>query len=67
MHLALESTRRTRDPRIRTIVVTTLDAMAEGGLYDQVDGGFFRYATTREWQLPHVEKLLEVNAALLSL
>ena len=47
-------------------MVATLDAMGWGGLYDEVDGGFFRYATTRDWQLPHVEKLLEVNAALLA-
>ena len=50
-----------RSPRPR------LDAMGWGGLYDEVDGGFFRYATTRDWQLAHFEKLLEVNAALLRL
>jgi len=38
--------------------------MGWGGLYDGVDGGFFRYATTRDWQLPHFEKLLDVNASL---
>jgi uncharacterized protein YyaL (SSP411 family) len=52
-------------PRWRAIVERTLDAMAGGGLYDRASGGFFRYATTRDWQLPHVEKLLETNAALL--
>ena len=65
LHLALDLFAETRDPRYETIVVATLDAMGWGGLYDEVDGGFFRYATTREWRLPHVEKLLEVNAALL--
>ena len=67
LHLALDLFAGTRDPRYETIVVATLDAMGWGGLYDEVDGGFFRYATTRDWQLPHVEKLLEGNAALLRL
>ncbi len=42
----------------------TLDAMAGGGLYDHVEGGFFRYSTTREWTVPHFEKMLEENAQL---
>ena len=37
------------------------------GFTTTVDGGFFRYATTRDWQLPHFEKLLDINAALLRL
>ena len=65
LHLALDSVRDTHEARYETIVVATLDAMGWGGLYDDVDGGFFRYATTRDWQLPHVEKMLEGNAALL--
>ena len=65
--LALDIYKGSGDERMRSIAETTLDAMADGGLYDEVDGGFFRYATTRDWQLPHDEKLLDVNAALLSL
>jgi uncharacterized protein YyaL (SSP411 family) len=65
--LALDIYQRSGDGHMRMIAETTLDAMADGGLYDAVDGGFFRYATTRDWQLPHDEKLLEVNAALLAL
>jgi hypothetical protein len=42
----------------------TLDAMAGSGLYDHVEGGFFRYSTTREWTIPHFEKMLEDNAEL---
>jgi uncharacterized protein YyaL (SSP411 family) len=49
------------------MLMRSLDAMAWGGLYDEVDGGFFRYATTRDWQLPHSEKMLDGNAALLRL
>jgi uncharacterized protein YyaL (SSP411 family) len=48
------------------IAATTLDAMA-AGLYDEVDGGFFRCAATRDWRQPQTEKLLDVNAALLRL
>ncbi|WP_442846144.1 thioredoxin domain-containing protein [Leeuwenhoekiella sp. H156] len=42
----------------------TLDAMASGGVYDHVGGGFFRYATDRKWQIPHFEKMLYDNAQL---
>jgi hypothetical protein len=41
-----------------------LDAMAAGGLYDHVGGGFHRYATDREWTVPHFEKMLYDNAEL---
>ena len=47
------------------IVTVTLDAMAGGGLYDHINGGFFRYCVDREWQIPHFEKMLYDNAALL--
>jgi uncharacterized protein YyaL (SSP411 family) len=67
VQLALDLCQETRDERYRTIAVSTLDAMGWSALYDGVDGGFFRYATTRDWQLPHHEKLLETNAALLRL
>jgi uncharacterized protein YyaL (SSP411 family) len=49
------------------IVEQTLDAMSGGALYDDVDGGFFRCAASRDWQNPSEEKLLDVNAALLRL
>jgi uncharacterized protein len=64
LQLALETWAGTNDPASETILVATLDAMGWGGLYDDVDGGFFRYATTRDWQAPHSEKLLDVNAGL---
>ena len=41
--------------------------MAGGDLYDRVAGGFFRYATQRDWSVPHYEKMLEDNARLASL
>ena len=40
--------------------------MAGGGMYDQFAGGFFRYSTTRDWSIPHYEKMLEDNARLTS-
>ena len=42
----------------------TLDAMAYGGLYDQVGGGFHRYSTDAQWLVPHFEKMLYDNALL---
>ena len=65
LHLAMALFRDTGEGRWREIVERTLDAMAGGGLWDADEGGFYRYATTRDWQLPHREKLLETNAALL--
>ncbi len=65
LELALDLYRETEDPAMAHLVEVTLDAMGWGGLYDEVDGGFFRYAATRDWQQPHQEKLLDVNAALL--
>ena len=49
-------------PQYERIVVTSLDAMGWGGLYDDVDGGFFHYATGARLAVPHTEKLLETNA-----
>ncbi|MFO7546663.1 MAG: thioredoxin domain-containing protein [Trueperaceae bacterium] len=43
----------------------TLDAMAAGGVHDQIGGGFFRYAVDAGWRVPHFEKMLYDNALLL--
>lgn len=45
----------------------TLDAMALGGVYDQVGGGFHRYSTDAEWLVPHFEKMLYDNGQLATL
>jgi len=45
----------------------TLKKMAHGGIYDQIGGGFSRYATDRLWKIPHFEKMLYDNAQLVSL
>ena len=46
-------------------VTHTLREMARGGMYDHVEGGFFRYSTTRDWSVPHFEKMSEDHAGLL--
>ena len=56
---------RNKDESIKKIVTKTLDGMAKGGLYDKVEGGFFRYATKPDWSEPHYEKMLEVNAGMI--
>jgi len=48
------------------MVVKTLDAMAAGGMYDLIGGGFHRYAVDRTWLVPHFEKMLYDNALLAS-
>jgi uncharacterized protein YyaL (SSP411 family) len=45
----------------------TLTKMAEGGMYDQLGGGFHRYSTDRYWRIPHFEKMLYDNALLAKL
>jgi uncharacterized protein len=52
------------DDRARTMLVATLGAMSDGGLYDHVGGGFARYATDARWHVPHFEKMLCDNAQL---
>ncbi len=49
------------------LVSLTLTRMAEGGLYDQLGGGFSRYSVDRYWQIPHFEKMLYDNGPLLAL
>ena len=50
----------------REMLEKTLDAMAAGGLNDHLGGGFFRYSVDTRWEIPHFEKMLYDNAALLS-
>ncbi|CAN5758087.1 thioredoxin domain-containing protein [soil metagenome] len=51
----------------REMVTTTLDRMANGGIYDHLGGGFARYSTDERWHVPHFEKMLYDNAQLLQL
>jgi uncharacterized protein YyaL (SSP411 family) len=56
---------RTRDTTALRMVEGTLDAMARGGIYDQLAGGFARYSVDVRWDVPHFEKMLYDNALLL--
>jgi uncharacterized protein YyaL (SSP411 family) len=60
----LRAARHGEDGRASEMVLKTLAAMADGGLRDQVGGGFHRYATDDEWLVPHFEKMLYDNAQL---
>ena len=55
------------DTRGRQMVEHTLEAMARGGVYDHVGGGFHRYSVDERWHVPHFEKMAYDNAALLAL
>ena len=56
---------RRETPEVLGRATFVLDRMIEGGLYDAVDGGFYRYATRPDWSHPHVEKLAANQGALL--
>jgi len=60
----LRTHRRTHDPAALAMAVQTLRAMAAGGLYDQLGGGFHRYSVDERWLVPHFEKMLYDNALL---
>ena len=62
--LLLREHARTEDAATLSMVTTTLDRMALGGMYDQVGGGFSRYATDERWLVPHFEKMLYDQALL---
>ncbi len=53
-----------RDKAALTMALCTLRAMAHGGIYDQLGGGFYRYSVDERWQIPHFEKMLYDNALL---
>jgi uncharacterized protein YyaL (SSP411 family) len=56
---------RTGDREALRLVKETCEAMARGGMYDQLAGGFARYSVDAEWVVPHFEKMLYDNAQLL--
>ena len=58
---------RTGGPDFRQAVTLSLENMAQGGLYDHLGGGFARYATDPAWNIPHFEKVLDVNAQMIEL
>jgi uncharacterized protein YyaL (SSP411 family) len=65
MEALLRSHERTGDPAPLAAVERTATAMARGGIYDQLSGGFARYSVDASWVVPHFEKMLYDNALLL--
>ena len=56
---------RTKEERVATVITTTLTKMANGGVYDQLGGGFHRYSVDDRWIVPHFEKMSYDNSELL--
>ncbi len=56
---------RTGDDDLRNLIMTTLEHMAHGGVYDQLAGGFHRYSVDERWVVPHFEKMCYDNSELL--
>ena len=62
--LVLRTYVHNRSPETLQLVTTTLDAMASGGIYDHLGGGFSRYSVDAFWMVPHFEKMLYDQAGL---
>ena len=56
---------RSGEEQVGTVVTTTLNKMARGGVYDQIAGGFHRYSVDERWCVPHFEKMSYDNSELL--
>jgi uncharacterized protein len=67
LELCLRRYAQRGDKSALEIVIVTLSRMSEGGIHDQLGGGFCRYSVDAEWTVPHFEKMLYDNAALLAL
>jgi len=67
LEFVLAMAHRTGDEALTDIVHRSLTAMTGGGLYDPIDGGFFRYAAAADWSAPHYEKMAGDQAQLLAL
>jgi uncharacterized protein len=65
LDLLIERYARTGDETSRNLIVTTLEHMANGGVYDQLAGGFHRYSVDERWVVPHFEKMCYDNSELL--
>jgi uncharacterized protein YyaL (SSP411 family) len=67
MELLLRCAVRGGNPEARNMALYTLRKMAEGGIHDQLGGGFCRYSVDERWAIPHFEKMLYDNGPLLAL
>lgn len=61
----LKYAEKSDDDIYRKASLITLDNLCQGGIYDHLNGGFFRYATDERWLVPHFEKMLYDNALLI--
>lgn len=66
-HFLLRFAYQTNDKKLQDFVNLTLTKIAYGGVFDQIGGGFSRYATDAKWHVPHFEKMLYDNGQLVSL
>jgi uncharacterized protein YyaL (SSP411 family) len=64
LELVLRAYMSTGADDARRVITTSLDAMASGGIYDHIGGGFARYSVDRQWLVPHFEKMLYDQALL---
>ena len=53
-----------KNEKVKEAIDITLEKMAKGGIFDQIEGGFYRYSTDAKWEVPHFEKMLYNNANL---
>src|SRR6266536_2215333 len=60
-----ERLNKEESPDLRSVIVSTLEHMAKGGVYDQLAGGFHRYSVDERWVVPHFEKMCYDNSELL--
>jgi uncharacterized protein YyaL (SSP411 family) len=65
LDLLIEQYSRLGDENLRNLIVSTLKHMANGGVYDQLAGGFHRYSVDERWVVPHFEKMCYDNSELL--
>ncbi len=65
LDLLIERYARNADENLRNLIVSTLEHMANGGVYDQLAGGFHRYSVDERWVVPHFEKMCYDNSELL--
>ena len=65
LNLAIDLYKLTNDSELKSIVEHSLNSMLKGGMYDVVEGGFCRYSTTKDWLIPHFEKMTYDNALMI--
>ncbi len=65
MDLLMQSYAETGNQRLLEVITTSLEKMAQGGVYDQLGGGFHRYSVDEHWIVPHFEKMAYDNSELL--